>query len=132
MELLSDWITGFIGNENSQSEAASIVQVVIAGTINTFFKIFFLLFFYCLSCMFIGNSIRGSAETFTRKGYFENKKKEFFYAREVHRAVHLLDLFVSKISKSCPVTLLPGEFDPSCHSIPQHPIHPQILPLTLK
>lgn len=31
LELLSDWITGLVGNEDSQNEAASVVQVVIAG-----------------------------------------------------------------------------------------------------
>ncbi|KAJ8682761.1 hypothetical protein QAD02_018553 [Eretmocerus hayati] len=105
LELLNDWITGLVGSEETQEESAGIVNVVIAG-----------------------NSIRGSPETFTRKGYFENKKKDDLFALEVHRAVYKFDDFISKISSSCKITLLPGEFDPSCHSLPQHPLHHNMLP----
>ena len=33
LELLSDWITGLVGNDFIQEEAASIVRVIIAGKI---------------------------------------------------------------------------------------------------
>lgn len=79
---------------------------------------------------FVGNSVRGLAETFTRKGYFENKRKEAMINREMHHSVHRLDRFISKIAGSCSVTLMPGEFDPSSHSIPQYPLHPNILPIS--
>ncbi|XP_058791528.1 DNA polymerase delta subunit 2-like [Phymastichus coffea] len=108
-QLLSDWINGFVGDESFQEKAASIVRVIIAG-----------------------NSIRGSPETFTRKGYFENKKKFSLFAANINVATNRFDSFISRIAHTCTVTLLPGEFDPTCHSLPQHPIHPHILPLTLK
>lgn len=31
LELLSDWITGLVGDEQTQEEAASVVHVIIAG-----------------------------------------------------------------------------------------------------
>ncbi|XP_011498026.1 PREDICTED: DNA polymerase delta subunit 2-like isoform X2 [Ceratosolen solmsi marchali] len=104
-----DWIIGFLGNESIQEEAANIVRVIIAG-----------------------NSVRGSSEIFTRKGYFQNKKKDCQFAAEIHQAIYKLDCFLSKITKSCSVILLPGEFDPSCYVIPQHPFHPKILPTASK
>lgn len=36
LELLSDWITGSVGDEATQEEAASVVHVIIAG--KTVFK----------------------------------------------------------------------------------------------
>ncbi|XP_014203660.1 DNA polymerase delta small subunit-like [Copidosoma floridanum] len=109
MELLSDWITGLIGDENTQMEAASVVKVIVAG-----------------------NSVKGTAETFTRKGYFENKKKDSLFAEEMHQAVRRFDRFIEKIAKSCDTIVMPGEFDPSCHTLPQHPLHPNLLPRAKK
>ncbi|XP_001607856.1 DNA polymerase delta small subunit isoform X1 [Nasonia vitripennis] len=107
MDLLIEWITGSLGEEFVQEEAAKIVRVIIAG-----------------------NSVRGLPKTFTRKGYFENKRKEALVNLEMHHSVHRLDKFISKIAGSCSVTLMPGEFDPSCHSLPQHSLHPNILPIS--
>ncbi|XP_031826431.2 DNA polymerase delta subunit 2 isoform X2 [Nomia melanderi] len=33
-------------------------------------------------------------------------------------------------AQCCPIILMPGEFDPSCHAIPQQAFHPCILPQT--
>lgn len=109
MELLADWITGLLGDDVIQCQAAKIVKVIVAG-----------------------NSIRGSPESFTRKGYFENKRKETLLAEEVKSAVRRFDRFIGKIAKSCGVVLMPGEFDPSCHMIPQQSIHPSMLPISSK
>lgn len=33
-ELLSDWLTGLLGDEDDQRRAASVVEIVIAGNFN--------------------------------------------------------------------------------------------------
>ncbi|KAL7289107.1 hypothetical protein TKK_0017055 [Trichogramma kaykai] len=109
LQLFKEWVCGMLGNETIQQEAAGIVRIIIAG-----------------------NSVRGSPETFDRKGYFENKNRDKKFASEAQLAVHRLDKFLSHITQSCSVILMPGEFDPSCHSIPQHPMHRNMFPLTSK
>lgn len=86
--------------------------------------------FFTQTTLFAGNSIRGGVETFDRKGYFENKTKDSLFLHEIHQATHRLDVYLKSIAKSCNIILMPGEFDPSCHAIPQHSLHPQILPLS--
>lgn len=36
LELLSDWITGLLGDESVQEEAANIVRIIIAGKVNMY------------------------------------------------------------------------------------------------
>nr|XP_012137743.1 PREDICTED: DNA polymerase delta small subunit-like isoform X2 [Megachile rotundata] len=105
LNLLSEWITGMIGCKKSQIDVASIVYIIIAG-----------------------NSIRGSVETHNHKGYFENKAHDEAVFKETAIIAHKLDNFLHPIVQCCPVILLPGEFDPTCHTIPQQPLHPCVLP----
>ncbi|XP_029032509.2 DNA polymerase delta subunit 2-like isoform X4 [Osmia bicornis bicornis] len=105
LSLLSEWITGMIGCKGNQEEVASIVCIIIAG-----------------------NIIRGSVETHNHKGYFENKTYEESVFKKTAMATHKLDNFLCPIVQNCPVILMPGEFDPTCHTIPQQPLHPCILP----
>lgn len=76
----------------------------------------------------IGNSIRGSVEAYNHKGYFETKAHDETIFKESAMTAHKLDNFLQPIVKSCPMILMPGEFDPTCHSLPQQSIHPCILP----
>ncbi|XP_053995098.1 DNA polymerase delta subunit 2-like [Hylaeus volcanicus] len=105
LNLLSEWITGMIGSAEIQKQVASIVCIIIAG-----------------------NSVRGSVETHNYKRYFETKAHEEILFKNAAMVTHKLDNFLHPIVQSCPIILMPGEFDPSCHTIPQQSLHPCILP----
>ena len=105
LNLLSEWIIGMIGSTEAQREVASVVCLIIAG-----------------------NSVRGSVEVYNRKGYFDVKAHDETIFKESAMLTHKLDKFLRPIAQCCPVILMPGEFDPSCHTIPQQSFHPCILP----
>nr|XP_031826430.1 DNA polymerase delta small subunit-like isoform X1 [Nomia melanderi] len=107
LNLFSEWITGMIGCNEVQKEVASIACIIIAG-----------------------NSIRGSIEMYNHKGYFETKTHDETIFKEATAIAHKLDKFLFSIAQCCPIILMPGEFDPSCHAIPQQAFHPCILPQT--
>ncbi|KOC60145.1 DNA polymerase delta small subunit [Habropoda laboriosa] len=105
LNLLSEWITGMIGCKKIQNEVASIVCIIIAG-----------------------NSIRGSIETHNHKKYFQTKAHNEVIFKEAAMLTHKLDDFLHPIVQCCPIILMPGEFDPTCHTLPQQSLHPCILP----
>ncbi|XP_034937451.1 DNA polymerase delta subunit 2-like [Chelonus insularis] len=104
-ELLIEWITGMAGNSETQQDVASIALVIIAG-----------------------NSVRGSMEIFNYKGYSEAKSKREESILETILATNKFDDLLSEIVKTCCVLVMPGEFDPSGHSLPQQPFHGCTLP----
>ncbi|KAK9310263.1 hypothetical protein QLX08_000287 [Tetragonisca angustula] len=104
INLLFEWITGMVGCEKVHKDVASIVCVIVAG-----------------------NSIRGSLETHNYKKYFEKAHDEAIF-KETANITHKLDNLLCPIVKCCPVILMPGEFDPTSHTLPQQPLHPCILP----
>ncbi|XP_015593803.1 DNA polymerase delta small subunit isoform X2 [Cephus cinctus] len=104
-KLLVEYMTGTAGNRETQEEEASIVRVIIAG-----------------------NSIRSSAEIHMSKGHARNKAQDLMVANETSIAVNRFDSFLNQIVQCCCVTLMPGQYDPTCHSMPQQPIHPCMLP----
>ncbi|XP_015108419.1 DNA polymerase delta subunit 2 [Diachasma alloeum] len=105
LELLTEWITGMAGDPRSQGDAAAVGLVIIAG-----------------------NSVRGSVETYTHRGYIGARKQKTTAAVETIVATHRFDKFLREILGNCGVLLMPGEFDPSNHSIPQQSLHYCILP----
>ncbi|XP_043261650.1 DNA polymerase delta subunit 2-like isoform X2 [Colletes gigas] len=105
LNLLSEWIIGMIGCTEIQKEVASIVCIIIAG-----------------------NSVKGSIETHNYAGYYETKAHDETLLKNATMVTHKLDNFLHSIVQCCPVILMPGEFDPTCHTIPQQPFHPCILP----
>ncbi|XP_076657741.1 DNA polymerase delta subunit 2 isoform X2 [Halictus rubicundus] len=104
LNLFSEWVTGMIGCPEVQTEVASIVCIIIAG-----------------------NSIRGSIEIYNHKGYFETKTHNDTAFKEATILAHKLDNFLLPIAQCCPIILMPGEFDPTCHMLPQQSFHPSIL-----
>ncbi|XP_012260325.2 DNA polymerase delta subunit 2 [Athalia rosae] len=105
MVLLTEWINGMIGDPAIQKEEASIVRVIIAG-----------------------NSIRGSGEIYTINSLLSEKAEDEEAARETALAAQRFDTFLKRIVECCCVTLMPGEFDPTSHMIPQQPLHPCMIP----
>ncbi|XP_026675481.1 DNA polymerase delta subunit 2-like isoform X3 [Ceratina calcarata] len=105
LNLLSEWITGMVGSKEVQDEIASTLCVIIAG-----------------------NSVRGSVETYDHATYFERKAHDEAIFKKTALVTRKLDDFLLSIVQYCPVILMPGEFDPSCHTLPQQAFHPCILP----
>ncbi|XP_043277158.1 DNA polymerase delta subunit 2-like [Venturia canescens] len=105
LELLREWISGFVGDSSAQKEGASVVQMLVAG-----------------------NSVRSKVETYTRYDFESKKSHTDPVALESILATHRFDSYLSGIAENCPIILMPGQFDPSEHSLPQQPLHPCILP----
>ncbi|XP_012284253.1 DNA polymerase delta subunit 2 [Orussus abietinus] len=103
--LLIEWTSGMCGNSRTQAYQASIVRVIIAG-----------------------NSVQGSAAPRFSRGHDARKSQESVAHAESALASNRFDSFLSHLLNCCPVTLMPGEFDPTNHMIPQQPLHPCILP----
>ncbi|XP_063975626.1 DNA polymerase delta subunit 2-like [Diachasmimorpha longicaudata] len=104
-ELLVEWITGMAGDPTNQKDAASVGLVIIAG-----------------------NSVRGSVESCSQRGYLGAMNHRTTAAVETIVATHRFDKFLRNILENCGVLLMPGEFDPSNHSIPQQSLHHCIIP----
>ncbi|XP_072760075.1 DNA polymerase delta subunit 2 [Anoplolepis gracilipes] len=107
LNLLSEWICGMVGDSAVQENAASVVQIIIAG-----------------------NSVKTVTKTNTLMGHAEGKAQGAAIAKEVAVATTLLDRFLAEIATCCCITLIPGQHDPVNAMLPQRPLHPCILPLT--
>lgn len=73
---------------------------------------------------FSGNSINGPKDMVVHK---DDASTSSDNTENVLIAAKRLDTFLSQITETCPVILMPGEFDPSCHAMPQQPLHRKIL-----
>ncbi|KAJ4429360.1 hypothetical protein ANN_28122 [Periplaneta americana] len=103
LQLFVDWIGGFLGDMGEQERQASAVRVIIAG-----------------------NSIRGYAE-------FKVPVLQNIYTTDVEdsitlEATKLLDDFLVQLTSSIDIDVMPGEFDPTNHMMPQQPLHYCMLP----
>ena len=67
-------------------------------------------------------------ETHNYKKYFGTKAHKEAIFKETATITHKLDNLLCPIVKCCPVILMPGEFDPTSHTLPQQSLHPCILP----
>ncbi|XP_068244383.1 DNA polymerase delta subunit 2 [Palaemon carinicauda] len=91
LELLVDYICGYLGHPVEQAAIAQICRVIVAG-----------------------NSISSA------KGE-KGKPKKVELIKE-------LDDLLIQIASVCPVDVMPGEFDPTNHIMPQQPLHRCLLP----
>ncbi|GFG38024.1 hypothetical protein Cfor_10623 [Coptotermes formosanus] len=96
LQLFVDWIGGFLGDMGEQEHQACVVRVLIAG-----------------------NSVKGCAEHETPVLH-NTYKTDIGDAMD---ATKLLDDFLVQLTSSIDVDLMPGEFDPSNHMMPQQPLH---------
>ena len=102
-QLLTDLITGQLGDESLQEMMSKITRVVIAG-----------------------NSLSDQTrdrEAATRAKYLTKKTEA-----GTKDAVAALDDFLLQLAASVEVDLMPGEFDPSSFALPQQPMHHCMLP----
>lgn len=82
-------------------EASNVVRVIIAGN-------------------FINSIDKAKSKT--------THNETFVDYDSTLEAVKKLDNFVMELSKSIPVDLMPGEFDPTNHMLPQQPLHNCMFP----
>ncbi|XP_008546832.1 DNA polymerase delta subunit 2 [Microplitis demolitor] len=104
-DLLLEWISGMAGSSEAQEEAASIINLVIAG-----------------------NSVKTTdSEQQHSRGLIKSKALEMASTRELSAGINKLDKLLSQILNHCSVTLMPGQYDPSNVMLPQKPIHRLLL-----
>uniref|UniRef100_A0A182P8B2 DNA polymerase delta subunit 2 n=1 Tax=Anopheles epiroticus TaxID=199890 RepID=A0A182P8B2_9DIPT len=102
LELLQQWVFGNLDGltDGHDWEAASIVRIVIAG-----------------------NSVKASPKP---KNQLQSKVTTETDA--LLGAVKTIDSLVYNLAQSVPVDLMPGEFDPANHMLPQQPMHHCLFP----
>ena len=101
MELFQHWVFGnILGLDDQDVEAASIVRIIIAG-----------------------NSVKENK--LTRAQLHNHKALE---KMGIFNAIKSVDTFAKNLVESVPVDLMPGEFDPANHMLPQQPLHMCMFP----
>lgn len=108
LDLLMEFLLGEAGGSAEQEEACRISRLIIAG-----------------------NSLDESAPL-PSSDELSGKKagKKYGYDSSAYNpapTIHL-DIFLSTLLPSIPITLLPGDSDPANVSLPQQPIHPALFP----
>ncbi|CDK27276.1 unnamed protein product [Kuraishia capsulata CBS 1993] len=107
LEILKEYLTGELGNDETRAASAQISKLIIAG-----------------------DSIQVS-QSLIGKDYAANSKSKY---KKNHRtnynaeAVNILDSFLCDVLQSLPVDIMPGENDPAELSLPQQPLHVAFFP----
>ncbi|CAL1266232.1 unnamed protein product [Larinioides sclopetarius] len=104
LQLLIDMITGQVGDSQSHYKFSQLVRVIIAG-----------------------NSI-GKEDPDPFKSRFLTRKSK----SATVDSMRMLDDFMSQLVISVAVDIMPGEFDPANHLLPQQPLHPCMFPKSSK
>jgi DNA polymerase delta subunit 2 len=109
-ELLLEWLLGETSSTSEQTAASDISRLVIAG-----------------------NSFSHSSPIPSREDMIAAKKsgaKKYGYDAAAYNAApsERLDLWLSRLLPSIPITLLPGSTDPTSTVMPQQPIHAAMFP----
>lgn len=103
LELFAQWLYSNVEMSENEINPLSVVRVVIAG-----------------------NSIRASPPK--QQKNMSSLTLRTFDTTDMLSSLKLLDDFVSNMSKTVDVDLMPGEFDPSNHMLPQQPFHHCMFP----
>jgi DNA polymerase delta subunit 2 len=109
LDLLLEYLTGEIGGSPDQSKATKISRLIIAG-----------------------DSLSHSSPILSREDFALKKsaKKGYGYDASAYNAspTERLDMLLSQLLPTLPVTLLPGASDPANVALPQQPLHPALFP----
>ena len=116
LDLLMEFLLGESTSPSLQATASQITRLIIAG-----------------NSIAEGNlqpdAVNPSAASSNRKAAHSSNKKYGYDSSAYNPApTAQLDLFLSTLLPSLPVTLLPGASDPANVSIPQQPLHPALFP----
>lgn len=112
LDLLMEFLLGESTSPTMQAKAAQITRLIIAGNS-------------------IGEPTPVSEHipaASSKKGNATTKKYGYDAASYNPAPTHHLDLLLSTLLPSLPITLLPGASDPANISIPQQPLHPALFP----
>lgn len=103
LQMFSDLVSGELGSVQDQESCAKISRVIIAG-----------------------NSLSQCTQT------KESETKAKYLTRNTVagsvEAIKSLDDFVLQLAACVPVEIMPGEFDPANHAMPQQPLHRCMFP----
>ncbi|KAK3701058.1 DNA polymerase delta small subunit Cdc1 [Vermiconidia calcicola] len=111
LDLLMEWLLGESTGPEDQQDAATVSRLIIAG-----------------------NSLSHASPIPTRQelAHAATKKgpRKYGYDSSTWNAAPTdrLDTWLAMLLPSIPITLLPGESDPTATSLPQQPIHPAMFP----
>ncbi|XP_077570813.1 DNA polymerase delta subunit 2 [Stigmatopora nigra] len=105
LQLLVDMVTGQLGEQGEQSGAAAISRILMAGNL-------------------LSPSTQDK-DASTKAKYLTKKTQ----AGSVE-AIRLLDELLLQLVSSVPVDVMPGQYDPSNHTLPQQPLHRCMFPLS--
>ncbi|GAA5836017.1 hypothetical protein JCM3766R1_005130 [Sporobolomyces carnicolor] len=102
-ELFVEWLNGELGANEDSQEAIKVSRLVLAG-----------------------NSLAQPDLSLVD----ENKKKRYGYDSSLYssRPTRALDEFLSQLSPTLPIDLMPGDQDPTAPTMPQQSLHPALLP----
>ncbi|KAF4522011.1 hypothetical protein B566_EDAN010860 [Ephemera danica] len=106
-ELFAEWVCGDIGDKKDQERSSNIARVVLAG-----------------------NSLQESPQDCMLNRKFNNLESDT--QQLLTRGMDNLDSFLMQLLASVDVDIMPGEFDPGNHMLPQQPIHRCLLPHAFK
>lgn len=98
LQLFIDWISGWLGTDEDHALQSKTVHVVIAG-----------------------NCIRHKLQPKPKYG------KSVDYSSDID-AIKELDDLLEQLAKTVDVDIMPGEFDPTTHSLPQQALHKCLFP----
>lgn len=114
LDLLTEWLLGEATSPQLQDLAASVSRLIIAG--NSLAE---------YTPLAAREDLHPSA---TGKKAAASKKYGYDASAYNPAPPEHLDLFLSSLLPSIPITLLPGASDPANVSIPQQPLHPALFP----
>ena len=110
LDILMEYLTGEVAGLPEQTNASTISRLIVAG-----------------------NSLSHATPILSREDFNTRKsvKKHYGYDASSYNAspVEKLDLLLSQILPTLPITLIPGETDPANVALPQQPLHPALFPL---
>ncbi|CZT18006.1 related to DNA POLYMERASE DELTA SMALL SUBUNIT [Ramularia collo-cygni] len=110
LDLLMEWLTGEASSFEDQTAAATVSRLIVAG-----------------------NSLAHAQPIPTREELIAAKKtsqKKYGYDAASYNAApsDRLDTWLASLLPSIPITILPGQSDPTSTALPQHPIHAAMFP----
>lgn len=110
LDLLTEYLLGESTTPTEQEQAASISRLIIAG-----------------NSLASANPIPSRDEAPAKR---PSGVKKYGYDASAYNPAPTdqLDLLLSNILPSLPITLIPGEQDPTHTSLPQQPMHPALFP----
>lgn len=112
MDLFMEWLLGESTGPQDQSETSTISRLIIAG-----------------NSLSEGNPIP-SREAVAAAALKNKGHKKYGYDSSSYNAAptERLDALISTLLPSIPITLIPGDSDPTSTSLPQPPIHAAMFP----